>query len=145
MEDFFKQTVIHLSQQSKCVSRQVGAIIVKDNRIISTGYNGTLSGCKNCNEIFDSNNFDKDAHHKWSKLNEIHAEQNALMMAAKYGISVKDCTCYCSLQPCNLCLLLLIQAGIIEIVYLKPYPKSNYDDSILSLIKSGKIILRKFR
>lgn len=145
MEEFFKNTVINLGKQSKCVSRQVGAIIVKDNRIISTGYNGTLSGCKNCNEHFDSNNFNPEEHHEWSKMNEIHAEQNALVMAAKHGISVDGCTCYSSLQPCNTCLLLLIQAGIKEIVYLESYPKSNYDEIIKNKIDSGEIIFRQFR
>lgn len=143
-EHFFEKMVIELSKESKCVSKQVGAIIVKEGRIISTGYNGTISGYKNCCEVFDKNNFNREDHHKWSKNYEIHAEQNALMMAVKYGISVNNCICYSSLQPCNTCLLLLIQAGIKEIVYKYDYDKCEYDQDLLDFIKLKDIKIRKF-
>ena len=145
MENFFKEVLIALSKQSKCVSRQVGAIIVRDGRIISTGYNGTISGYKNCCDVFDKDNFDSIKHHQWSQKFEIHAEQNAIIQAAKNGISVNGCTCYTNLQPCNLCLLLLIQSGIKEIVYLEEYNRSDYGGDLLELIKDKNIALRKFK
>ena len=145
MENFFKEVLIALSKQSKCVSRQVGAIIVRDGRIISTGYNGTISGYKNCCDVFDKDNFDPIKHHQWSQKFEIHAEQNAIIQAAKNGISINSCTCYTNLQPCNLCLLLLIQSGIKEIVYLEEYNRSDYGEDLLHLIKDKNIVLRKFK
>lgn len=138
MEEFFKETVINLSKQSKCISKQVGALIVRDNRIISTGYNGTIPTTKNCCEI------EHDDHHAWSIKNELHAEQNAIIMAAKSGIAIEGCTCYSSLQPCNTCLLMLLQAGIKEIVYLNEYERSNYSDDIKEFMKVNNVIFRKF-
>lgn len=143
-EIFFKEVLLSLSKLSKCVSKQVGALIVKDGRIISTGYNGTISGYKNCCEVFPKDNFDKQKHHEWSLKYEIHAEQNAIIQAAKNGISINNCVCYTNLQPCNLCLLLLIQSGIKEIVYLDSYNYSDYDTELMDLIKKQKVILRKF-
>jgi dCMP deaminase len=140
MEKFFKDTVLNLGNQSKCSSKKVGALLVKDNRIISMGYNGTLPGVKNCCDYHFN---DKD-HHLWSLNNELHAEQNAILMAAKNGISIQNCTCYSSLQPCNLCLLMLLQAGIKEIVYLHEYDKSNYSKEVMKYIDDNNIILRKF-
>lgn len=136
MKEFFKKTVLNLAKESKCVSRQVGAIIVRDNRIISMGYNGTISGAKNCNEIFNFIKFNRDKHTAWSKNNELHAEQNAIIMAAKYGISIEGADCYCSLQPCSICLLSLTQAGIKNIFYVNDYDKCNYSDDLVKTVNS---------
>ena len=144
-DNFYKEIVHVLAKESKCVSIKVGAVIVKNDRIISTGYNGTINGYKNCCEVFSSEDFDREAHHKWSKDHEIHAEQNALIAAAKAGIAVKNCTCYSSLHPCNMCLLFLIQAGIKEIVYESIYDKFVMEKEIQDLIISKGIILRKFK
>ena len=140
MESFFKETVINLARQSKCSSRKVGCLLVKDNRIISTGYNGTLPKTKHC---CDYNHLPEE-HHKWSLLNELHAEQNAIVIAAKNGISLNGCICYSSLQPCNLCLLLLLQVGVKEIVYLEEYERSVYSPEIQEWVKANNIIIRKF-
>ena len=83
-DQFFMITAINLGKLSKCVSKKVGAIIVKNNRIISMGYNGTPRGVKNCCEIFDESNFDREEHHQWSKNSEIHAEMNAILFAMDY-------------------------------------------------------------
>lgn len=141
---FFIDTVIRLGQESKCVSKKVGAIIVRDGRIISTGYNGTISGYHNCNDIFDGDTFDKDEHHRWSLLHEIHAEQNALMMAAKHGIAVNNCTMYTSLQPCNNCLKLILASGIRHVVFYEMYDKSNYSKEILDMIDYCDLIIEQY-
>lgn len=142
-ESFFVSVLNNLAKESKCVSRQVGCLIVRDERIISTGYNGTISGAANCNTIFDSSNFDRETHHTWSLLNEIHAEQNAIAVAAKHGISLKDCVCYTSMQPCNTCLLLLAQAGIKEIIYVEPYDKCVYHPDLLEALKRLKVKIHR--
>lgn len=142
-QDFFIRVLNELKRESKCVSRQVAALIIKDGRIISTGYNGTLKGAPNCCEVHDPDGFDREQHHKWSLMNEIHAEQNAIAVAAKNGIDVDGCTCYCSLQPCNACLLLLIQSGIKEIVYVDSYDKCDWTPELKDNIDRLGIVLRQ--
>lgn len=142
-EEFFIRVLDELKKESKCVSRQVAALIVKDGRIISTGYNGTLRGAKNCCELHNRGTFDRDVHHQWSLMNEIHAEQNAIAVAAKNGISIEGCTCYCSLQPCNTCLLLLIQSGIKEIVYVDAYDKCHWSPDLLETVNGLGIAIRQ--
>lgn len=143
-QEFFVSVLKQLSMESKCVSRQVGCLIVKDGRIISTGYNGTISGAANCNTIFSSD-FNRDEHHTWSLLNEIHAEQNAIAVAAKYGISLNNCVCYTSMQPCNTCLLLLAQSGIKEIIYVEPYDKCVYHPDLLQALANLNVKIHKYR
>ena len=108
---------------SKCVSKQVGAVIVKDGRILSTGYNGTPAGYINCSEHW-KDKYTKD-HHDWSKTYEIHAEMNAIIWAARKGISIEGATIYVTLEPCSECSKNLIASGIKRIVYEKAYEHTN--------------------
>lgn len=135
-EDFFINVLKHLAKESKCVSKQVGCLLVKEDRIISSGYNGTISGSPNCNTIFDTNSFDREIHHKWSLLNEIHAEQNAIAISAKLGICLNNSICYTSMQPCNTCILLLAQSGVKQIIYVEPYDKSDYHQDMLTSFRN---------
>ena len=112
-----------LSFASKCVSKQVGAVIVKDGRILSTGYNGTPAGYINCSEHW-KDEYTKD-HHEWSKTYEIHAEMNAIIWAARKGISIEGATIYVTLEPCSECSKNLIASGIKRIVYEKSYEHTN--------------------
>ena len=112
-----------LSFASKCVSKQVGAVIVKDGRILSTGYNGTPAGYQNCSDFWDGKHT-KD-HHDWSKTYEIHAEMNAIIWAARKGISIEGATIYVTLEPCSECSKNLIASGIKRIVYEKSYEHTN--------------------
>ena len=115
----FLKIAQELATASKCVSKQVGAVIVKDGRILSTGYNGTPSGYTNCCEHWDGE-YTPD-HHEWSKTYEIHAEMNAIIWAARKGISIEGATIYVTLEPCSECSKNLIASGIKRIVYNKPY------------------------
>lgn len=124
LKNFFKKTAIELAKESKCVSHKVACLIIKDERIISMGYNGTPSGFTNCNCQFDENNFEREDHIKWSLQHEIHAEMNSLMYAVKNGISTRDAIMVCALQPCSDCLKAIIQSGIKEIYYIKEYDRS---------------------
>lgn len=117
-----------IASASKCVSKQVGAVIVKDGRILSTGYNGTPAGYKNCCDHWDGE-YTKD-HHEWSKTYEIHAEMNALIWAARKGISVEDATIYVTLEPCAECSKNLIASGIKRIVFDKGY--EHTDSGVIS-------------
>ena len=142
-----------LAQESKCISKKVGVVIVKDDRIISTGYNGSPKGQLNCCDKFDPlirpdvwgrpvlgenelvphlSKVGRDEHHQWSNTHEIHAELNAIVYAAKSGISIDGATMYCTLTPCANCAKVITQSGIKRIIYDQSYDKNQDDwDKIL--------------
>ena len=129
-----------IASASKCVSKQVGAVIVRDGRILSTGYNGTPSGYTNCCDHWDGQ-YTQD-HHMWSKTYEIHAEMNALIWAAREGISIKDATIYVTLEPCSECSKNLIASGIKRIVYDKAYEHTN-SDIVSKFIKDNGVTIEQ--
>lgn len=111
-----------LAKESKCVSLQVGAMIVMDSRIISTGVNGTPSGYSNCNEVHRCRG---PEHTEWSNMHEIHAEMNAILFAAKNGTAIDAATMYVTHQPCQQCLKNMAQAGINRVYYGKMYYRED--------------------
>lgn len=129
-----------IATASKCVSKQVGAVIVKEGRILSTGYNGTPAGYINCCEYW-SGEYTKD-HHEWSKTYEIHAEMNAIIWAARKGISIEDATIFVTLEPCSECSKNIIASGIKRIVYLKPY-EHTHSEIISKFINDNGVIIQK--
>jgi dCMP deaminase len=129
-----------LASASKCVSKQVGAVIVKNGRILSTGYNGTPSGYTNCCDHWNGEYTSE--HHEWSKTYEIHAEMNAIIWAAREGISIKDATIYVTLEPCSDCSKNIIASGIKRIVYDKSYEHTN-SDVVTNFIKDNGVIIEK--
>ncbi len=129
-----------LATASKCVSKQVGAVIVKDGRVLSTGYNGTPAGFTNCCDYW---NYEyTDEHHEWSKTYEIHAEMNAIIWAARKGICVEDATIYVTLEPCSECSKNLIASGIKRIVYAKEY-EHTHSDTISKFIEDNGVSIEK--
>lgn len=139
----FLRIAIEMSKLSHCVSHQVGCVLVKDGRILSTGINGTPVGYVNCDKIFKLNNFDRIEHHKFSENYEIHAELNAILFAAKNGISIDGSNIYCTLHPCNNCLKMLCNSGIKNIYYLYEYDKFMLNNDILKMLKASNINLIK--
>ncbi|QFR50319.1 dCMP deaminase [Sulfurimonas lithotrophica] len=129
-----------ISSASKCVSKKVGAVIVKEGRILSTGYNGTPAGYTNCSEHWD-NEYTSE-HHEWSKTYEIHAEMNAIIWAARKGISIEDATIYVTLEPCADCSKNIIASGIKRIVYEKAY-EHNHSEIISKFIKDNGVVIEK--
>lgn len=140
-DKFFLKTALLLAEESKCVSLKVGAVIVKDKRIISMGYNGTVQNTIDCVDALEENLYERDKHSEWSDSHEIHAEMNALMFAAKHGLSVDGCTLYCTHEPCDQCLKNIIQAGIKKVVYITPYKKEKckssyrFNKKLITMIK----------
>jgi len=129
-----------IASASKCVSKSVGAVIVKNGRILSTGYNGTPPGFTNCSEHW--NNEYTDEHHEWSKTYEIHAEMNAIIWAAREGISIDGATIYVTLEPCSDCSKNLIASGIKRIVYETGYEHTN--SAIVSkFLKDNNVIIEQ--
>jgi len=118
----FMKIAREISNASHCISEHVGAVIVKDDRIVSTGYNGTPQGYTNCDEIHTERG---DAHSAWSSNHEIHAEMNAIIFAAKTGISIDGAVMYSTLSPCRQCLKHLKQAGIIHIYFEDMYRRTS--------------------
>ena len=111
------------SKRSTCMRRSVGAVIVKDKRLLATGYNGTPRGMAHCEEVGclrTKLNVPSGKMHELCR--GIHAEQNAVIQAAVHGVSVEGGTLYCTHQPCVVCTKILINAGIRRIVYANPYP-----------------------
>lgn len=129
-----------ISSASKCVSKKVGAVIVKEGRILSTGYNGTPAGYTNCSEHWD-NEYTSE-HHEWSKTYEIHAEMNAIIWAARKGISIEDATIYVTLEPCADCSKNIIASGIKRIVYEKAY-EHNHSEIISKFIKDNGVVIEQ--
>ncbi|MGL4563467.1 MAG: deoxycytidylate deaminase [Brevinema sp.] len=111
---------------SKCTYFQVGAVIVKNDRIISHGYNGTPAGFpEDCPDYFCGDPLTREEHHIFSENTTIHAEMNAILWAARTGISVEGSTMYVTLQPCHNCVKACVASGISRIVYKDSYDKAN--------------------
>ena len=147
LDEVFMRMCQEFSSLSKCVSWKVACLIVKDNRIISSGVNGTVPGTKNCDQIFNKNKFDRETHKKFSDENEIHAEMNAIMYAAKYGISIDGAVAYCNVEPCIHCCKNLSVTGITRIVYNKKYDRFDnvYRKQRDKFLKQQKIKIIQFR
>lgn len=113
--NYYKKVVECTSERSSCSRLQVGCILVKNNRIISQGYNGFISGHPHNSVIIDDH-----------EIATIHAEQNAIIDCAKRGVSCNDSIAYITHFPCINCLKFMVQAGIIKIYYINDY-KNNYE------------------
>ena len=125
-DEYFTKIAQLVASRSSCLSRQVGAVIVKEKMIVSTGYNGTPRGIVNCDEGGCKRCADRQSEkiNSGEKLDEcicIHAEENALLQAAYNGISIKDGTLYTSLCPCRFCAKHIINAGIKKVYYSENY------------------------
>ncbi len=134
--EYFMEITELVATRSTCLRREVGAIIVKENRILSTGYNGAPSGLAHCLEIGclrDKMNIPSGERQELCR--GIHAEQNALIQAAKFGIALDGSTVYVTTQPCITCSKLIINAGIKKIIYKNPYP----DKLALELLEEANI------
>jgi dCMP deaminase len=129
-----------IAKASKCVSKQVGAVIVKNGRILSTGYNGTPAGYVNCCDHWE-HKYTKD-HHDWSQTYEIHAEMNAIIWAAREGISIKDATIYVTLEPCSDCSKNIIASGIKRIVYDKSY-EHTHSQTVTKFIEDNGVVIEQ--
>jgi len=121
-DDYFMDITERVATRSTCLRRAVGAIVVKDKRILTTGYNGAPSNIRHCREsgcLRERLNVASGERHELCR--GIHAEQNAIIQAALHGVSIKDSTLYCTNLPCSICAKMIINAGIKKIIYLSGY------------------------
>ena len=141
-DEYFMGIAKVVASRSNCSRRHVAAVIVKDNHILSTGYNGTPHGVKNC--------FAGGCPRCGGKVESgthleeclcVHAEQNAICQAAFFGHAVKDATIYITLSPCLTCAKLIINAGIKEVVYGGDYA---FLDTVKDIFKSAGVSHRKY-
>ena len=121
-EIYFMEIAVLVAKRSTCLRRSVGAVVVKDRRLLSTGYNGSPTHVRHCHEtgcLREQLNVPSGERHELCR--GIHAEQNAIIQAAFHGVSIRDASLYCTNLPCSICAKMIINAGIKTIYYLSGY------------------------
>ena len=122
-DEYFIEIARLVASRSTCLRRQVGAVMVKDKNILATGYNGTPSGIRHCSEVGclrQQLNVPSGERHELCR--GLHAEQNAIIQAAKHGVNIDGATLYCTHSPCIICSKMLINSGVQRIVCRDGYP-----------------------
>ena len=135
-DEYFMKMANDVATRTTCLRRGVGAVIVKDRRILATGYNGVPTDAGG--QYFYLRGVPSGQRHEICR--GLHAEQNAIIQAARYGINIAGATIYVNTQPCVVCAKMLINAGITEIVYQNPYP----DELSQELLAESGILVREY-
>jgi dCMP deaminase len=140
-DEYFMQITQLVATRSTCLRRQVGALLVKDRNILATGYNGVPSGIRHCEEVGclrEQLKVPSGERHELCR--GLHAEQNAIIQAARHGINIQGAKLYCTDSPCSICSKMLINAGIEQIVYGRGYA----DDLAREMLAEAGIETRLF-
>lgn len=140
-DEYFMKLANDVATRTTCLRRAVGCVIVKDNRILATGYNGVPCGLRHCSEtgcLREKLGVPSGQRHEICR--GLHAEQNAIIQAAKYGIDISGSKIYVNTQPCIVCAKMIINSGIEEIIYQHPYD----DELSRQLLEESKIKMRIF-
>ncbi len=140
--EYFIKITEEVAKRSTCLRRKTGALIVKAKRILTTGYNGAPMGLKHCAQVGclrESQNVASGERHELCR--GLHAEQNAIIQAALYGVEISGSTVYTTHQPCVFCAKMIINAGIKEIKFKNSYP----DPLAESLLKEAKVKLTQLK
>jgi dCMP deaminase len=132
-DEYFIEITRAVAKRSTCKRAQVGAIIVKDKRILTTGYNGAPRGLPHC---LDAGCEIVDGH----CVRTLHAEQNAIIQAALHGVSVEGGTIYSTHQPCHVCAKMIINAGLVRVVYLGAY----HDELAMEYLRLAGVRVERF-
>lgn len=141
----FMSLIEEISKWSSCFqeNRKMGAVVVRDRRILTTGYNGAPEGVKSCVERGECMRrrmgIPSGTRHEYCYA--IHAEQNAILQAAKLGISVQGATLYCTHQPCAICCKIIINSGIARVVYRNSYP----DAFSREIFAQSKVLVEQYQ
>lgn len=121
-DEYFMEIANLAKTRSTCLRRQVGAVLTKEKNILATGYNGAPAGVRHCEEtgcLRNQLNIPSGENHELCR--GVHAEQNAIVQAAKWGTSINGATLYSTVLPCFICAKMIINAGIVRIVIAEPY------------------------
>lgn len=151
-DEYFMKIAEVVATRSNCVRPAKGAVIVIDKKIISTGYNGTPvnvkncidGGCVRCNDVYNGKMVSGTYNYEPNSKSECiccHAEENAIVHAAKHGISTKGATLFTSFSPCTWCAKMIINSGIIRIVAKEDYPTGLS----INILKQAKITLDRIK
>jgi len=141
-DEYFMEMAHVVAKRSTCLRRKVGAILVKDKHILSTGYNGAPKGMDHCSEtgcLREHMNIPSGERHELCR--GLHAEQNVIIQAAVFGTSIKGSTLYCTYTPCVVCVKMLINAGVLEIIYAGDYP----DELAKRMMKESNLKIKRFK
>ncbi|MBB6004640.1 dCMP deaminase family protein [Arcicella rosea] len=142
-DDIFMDLAVNLAKRSHCVKAQVGAVLTKDTRIISIGYNGPPAETHNCDVEFPVEGCERDS--KGSCSLALHAEQNAILYAVKNGSSIEGSTIYVTLSPCIACARVIFTMKVAKVVYLNSYAEYKgipKDEGVEFLKKFGVEVVR---
>ena len=141
-DTYFMEIALLVAKRSTCLRRMVGAVIVKDKRILSTGYNGAPSGVRHCIEtgcLRQQLKVPSGQRHELCR--GIHAEQNAIIQAAYHGVPIKDSSLYCTNLPCSICSKMIINAGIRHVLYQSGYAdnmsQEMFDEAGVEVVQIG--------
>ena len=141
-ENYYLDIAETVSERSTCLRRCYGAIIVRNDEIVATGYNGAPAGVKTCVErgecLRKKLNIPSGTRHEMCYA--IHAEQNAIIQAAKLGVSIEGATLYCTHQPCVICAKMIVNAGITRVVYEEGYP----DDFAMNIFAEAGVLVERY-
>ena len=140
-DEYFMQMANLASSRSTCLRRKVGAVVVKQSRILTTGYNGAPRGLKHCSEVGcvrAQQNVPSGTRHELCR--GVHAEQNAIIQGALFGISVEGSTLYSTNFPCSVCAKMIINSGLVEVVYSDDY----VDDLSKQILEESNVNVRHF-
>lgn len=138
-DEYFLEISKLVSKRSTCLRRKVGALIVRDKRLLATGYNGAPRGLAHCSQtgcLRERLKIPSGERHELCR--GLHAEQNALLQASLHGISLKDSLLYCTTQPCLICAKMLINAGVKEVIITGGYP----DKMAMDFFKQAGVVVR---
>jgi dCMP deaminase len=140
-DQYFMEITRLVAKRSTCLRRHVGALLVKDKRILATGYNGAPMGLRHCAETGCLRALqDIPSGERHELCRGLHAEQNAIIQAAYHGISIKGSTLYCTNQPCIICTKMLINSGIIRILYWDGYA----DPLALEMLEEAGVAIQRY-
>jgi dCMP deaminase len=140
-DEYFMEITRLVAKRSTCLRRQVGAVVVKDKNILATGYNGAPSGVAHCLDVGclrEKMGIPSGERHELCR--GLHAEQNAIIQAAKHGTNIDDSTLYCTTMPCIICSKMIINAGIRRVVYVEGYA----DQLAAEMIRESGVVMEKF-
>ncbi|WP_321370912.1 cytidine/deoxycytidylate deaminase family protein [uncultured Desulfuromusa sp.] len=139
-DEYFMQITQLVATRSTCMRRKVGALLVKDKNILATGYNGVPSGITHCDVtgcLRDQLNVPSGERHELCR--GLHAEQNAIIQAAKHGANISGSILYCTDSPCIICSKMLINAGVTDVIFARGYP----DTLSLEMLTEARINFRQ--
>lgn len=140
---YFSEIADLVSTRSTCLRNHVGAVIVKDSQILSTGYNGAPKGLPHCEELGGCmrERLGVKSGERHELCRGLHAEQNAIIQAAFHGVSVNGAKLYCTTRPCSICTKMIINAGITEVVYMEDYQ----DPLAIELVGQSNLKVRQLK